>query len=52
MLQRGHTVRIFTGRGHSTAGKLFLGKRANVWGSHGTVRVFNKAGTKVASFRF
>ncbi len=51
-LKPGETLRVFTGSGRPAAGRLFLGRRANVWGAHDTARLVDRSGTAVASLRY
>ena len=49
----GDRVRIFTGKGHSTAHRLFLGKGVDMWHPrHDTVHLYDGRGSPIASLRY
>ena len=51
-LKPGATVKVYTGRSKLGAGKLVLGKKADVWGTHDTVKVFDSQGVRKAVMRY
>lgn len=51
-LKPGATVKVYTGSGAKAAGKLFLRKQSNVWGSHDTANLYDANGMRVASIRY
>ena len=51
-LKPGATVKVYTGKSKLGAGKLVLGKRADVWGTHDTVKVFDSQGVRKAVMRY
>ena len=52
-LKPGATVKIYTGKGTSTATKLYLAKQLDVWGGkHDTAKLFNAKGVRVALLRY
>jgi hypothetical protein len=48
----GTVVKVFTGSGRSTAHRVYLGRHADLWAAHDTVRLLDRAGAAVAKLRY
>jgi len=52
-LIKGATVRIYTGKGHSTRFALFLGRRADMWHpTHDIIRLYDVRGSAIDTLRY
>ena len=49
----GESVKVYTGKGHSTTRELFLNKRADIWHTiHDTVYLYDARGSAIDSLRY
>jgi hypothetical protein len=52
-LAPGATVKVFTGSGARARHRLFLGRRADIWGAtHDAARLYDRSEAKIATLRY